>query len=230
LDGVKTIDVFEMARVDPSTPIEVSTTALAELAKENKIGGIGLSEVGAATIRRAHAVHPIAAVEIELSLFTADALKNGVVQTCHERECSVRNQPGLKLTAVVSIPVVAYSPTCRGWLTGNFKKLDDLPPTDFRRKMPRFGPDVFDQNVRLVIAVEKLAKRKGVTTAQVAIAWVVKQGAIPIPGSTNLERICANSSVADLTGQDMLELQDILETLPIAGERYGGAHEKLLNA
>ncbi|KFA71126.1 hypothetical protein S40288_04516 [Stachybotrys chartarum IBT 40288] len=214
LGSIKKIDVFECARVDPNVPIETSIQTLAELVKEGKIGAIGLSEVNATTIRKAHEVHPIAAVEIELSLFTPDPLVNGVSDTCHE----------------LGIPVVAYCPISRGWLTGEFRKLDDLAQDDFRRMLPRFQPDVFDQNFKLVEAVERIAKRKGVTTAQVAIAWVVRQGGIPIPGSVRAERVIENSQVASLTDEDLAELQKIIESLPISGQRYGGAQEKLLNA
>ena len=131
---------------------------------------------------------------------------------------------------IVGIPIVAYSPIGRGWLTGDLRKHDDIPQNDFRRKQPRFQPEVFDQNFKLVEAVEQIAKRKGSTTAQVAIGWVCRQGAIPIPGSTKPERVIENCKVASLTDGDMAEIQKILETLPITGERYGGAHEKLLNA
>ena len=214
LGDTKTIDVFEMARVDPNVPIETSVKAMADLVKEGKIGGIGLSEVGASTIRKAHAIHPILAVEVELSLFTTDPLHNGVADTCHE----------------LGISMVAYSPVGRGWLSGDFRKLDDLPPNDFRRMMPRFHPDVFDQNFKLVEAVEQIAKRKGITTAQVAISWVCHQGAVPIPGSIRTERIIENCKVTTLTNDDVAEIQNILETLPVGGPRYGGDHEKLLNA
>ena len=214
LDGTKTIDVFEMARVDPNVPIETSVEAMADLVKEGKIGGIGLSEVGASTIRKAHAIHPILAVELELSLFTPDPLHNGVADTCNE----------------LDIPMVAYSPVGRGWLSGDFRKLDDLPQNDFRRMMPRFKPEVFDQNFKLVEAVEQVAIRKGITTAQVAISWVCHKGAIPIPGSISTDRIVENCKVTTLTKHDVAEIQDILETLPVGGPRYGGDHEKLLNA
>ena len=130
----------------------------------------------------------------------------------------------------VEIPIVAYSPISRGWLTGDIRKYDDLPPNDFRRMLPRFKPDVFEQNLKLVEAVEIIAKRKGTTTAQVAIAWVCRQGAIPIPGSTKVDRVVENCKVVSLTNEDMAEIRNMLETLPIYGERYGGAHEKLLNA
>lgn len=213
LNGTKTIDVFECARVDPNHSIETSVKALAELVKEGKIGGVGLSEVSANTIRKAHAVHPISAVEIELSLFTPDPLHNGIVDVCHE----------------LDIAIVAYSPTSRGWLTGELRKLDDLPQDDFRRMLPRFKPDVFDQNFKLVEEVEKIAKRKGTTTAQVAIGWVRQQGAIPIPGSTRIERVIENSKAASLSDEELAEIQKILDTLPISGERYGGEQEKLLN-
>ncbi|GAB7341764.1 hypothetical protein MBLNU457_g0096t1 [Dothideomycetes sp. NU457] len=215
LGGVKKIDVFEMARVDPNVPIETSVKALAELIKEDKIGGIGLSEVSANTIRKAHAVHPVSAVEIELSMFTPDPLTNGIVDTCHE----------------LGIPVIAYSPIGRGLLSGDFRKLDDIPENDFRRvHMPRFQADAFDQNVKLVEAVEKVAQRKGFTTTQVAIAWVVRQGAIPIPGSSKMERVIQNSKAMELSDEDMKEIQGILGTMPVAGARHNPAHQKLLNA
>jgi len=234
LGGVKKIDVFEMARVDPQFPIETSVKALAELVKEDKIGGIGLSEVSANTIRKAHAVHPVSAVEVELSMFTPDPLTNGIVDTCHERTCHTYIPcPGRATDRIVlvGIPVVAYSPIGRGFLSGEFRKLDDMPENDFRRiHMPRFQADAFDQNVKLVEAVEKVAKRKGFTTAQVAIAWVVRQGAIPIPGSSKMERVVQNSKAVELSDEDMTEIQKILETMPVAGARYGPAHQKLLNA
>jgi len=115
-------------------------------------------------------------------------------------------------------------------LTGELRKFDDLPQNDFRRMKPRFMPDVFDQNFKLVEAVEQIAKRKGTTTAQVAIGWVCRQGAIPIPGSTRVERVIENCKAASLTDDDMGEIQKILNTMPISGERYGGEAEKMLNA
>ncbi|RYP67732.1 hypothetical protein DL771_007065 [Monosporascus sp. 5C6A] len=214
LGGTKTIDIFECARVDPKVPIEISIGTLVELVKEGKIGGIGLSEVGANTIRKAAAVHSIAAVEVEMSLFTPDPFHNGVADACHE----------------LGIPIIAYGPIGRGWLGGEIRKLDDLPADDFRRMLPRFKPEVFEQNFKLVEAVERIAQRKGVTMAQVAIGWVVAQGAIPIPGSSRLERVIENTKAASLTDGELAEIQKIIATFPISGERYGGAHEKLLNA
>ncbi|XPS69903.1 Pyridoxine 4-dehydrogenase [Ascochyta lentis] len=214
LKGVKSIDVFEMARVDPEVPIEISIKALAEMVEEGKIGGIGLSEVSAKTIRRANAVHKIAAVEVELSLFTPDPLQNGILDVCHE----------------LDIPVIAYSPVGRGFLAGTYRKHSDIPVNDFRHVLARFKPGAFDQNVKLVEAVDDLAQRKHLTTSQVAIAWVVCQGAIPIPGSSNMHRVEVNSRAVELTDEDMQELSSILKELPIVGERYGGVHEKYLNA
>lgn len=125
---------------------------------------------------------------------------------------------------------MAYSPISRGWLTGDLRTINDLAADDKRRMLPRFKPENFDQNFKLVEAVEKLAKRKGVTTAQVAIGWVCRAGGIPIPGSVREERVIENSKPASLDEEDMAELQKILDTLTVAGERFGGPHEKFLNA
>ncbi|KAL4780403.1 NADP-dependent oxidoreductase domain-containing protein [Aspergillus varians] len=213
LGGVKKIDIFECARIDPNVSVETSIGALAALVKEGKIGGIGISEASAATIRRAAAVHPIEAVEIELSLFTTDPLSNGIVDTCQE----------------LNIPLISYSPLSRGWLTGQLRKYEDLAETDMRRYLPRFQPDVFDNNFKLVEAVENIAKRKGTTVGQVAIGWVRAQGAIPIPGATTEERVRENTTDVTLNAEDLDELQKVLDTLEVHGERYGGKHEKLLN-
>jgi pyridoxine 4-dehydrogenase len=129
----------------------------------------------------------------------------------------------------VSIPVLAYSPICRGWLAGRYRTVDDLPK-DMRSMFPRLKPEVFDQNAKLVDAVEKIAKRKGIATSQVAIAWVHRQGGIPIPGSTDAGRIAMNSKIVELTDEDMSEIQHAIDTNPIAGERYPAAHAKFLNA
>jgi pyridoxine 4-dehydrogenase len=131
--------------------------------------------------------------------------------------------------ATVSIPIAAYSPIGRGWLTGELRTIDDLPENDFRRMLPRFKPENFGQNLKLVEAVGQIAKHKGVNTAQVAIGWVCRQGAIPIPGSTKESRIIENCKPASLTDGDMAEIQKILDMLPISGERYGGRHEVMLN-
>ncbi|KFY84543.1 hypothetical protein V500_09228 [Pseudogymnoascus sp. VKM F-4518 (FW-2643)] len=220
LDGKCFIDIFEPARVDPNTPIEVTIKALGEYVKAGKIGGIGLSECSADTIRRAHAVHPIAAVEIEMSLFSTEALNNGVAKTCAE----------------LNIPLVAYSPLSRGWLTGQIRNLNDIPENDPRRELPRFQPDVFDLNLKLVEEIEKLAKKKGYTMPQVAIAWVAAQGkkaggpvTIPIPGCTTVPRVEENLTSVALDEQDLSELSEILARIEVHGDRYGGPHKNYMN-
>ncbi|KAF2174036.1 hypothetical protein M409DRAFT_35189 [Zasmidium cellare ATCC 36951] len=204
LNNLKTIDLFECARVDPKTPLETSIQTLASLIQEGKIGAYGLSEVSARTIRKAHAVHPVSAVEIELSLFSRHALENGTIQTCHE----------------LNIPVVGYSPLDRGWLTGQLKKPSDLPKDDYRHHMPRFQPGAFEKNVQLAEKLEGIAGRKGVTATQVAIGWVVRQGVVPIPGSTTVARVRENARPAELSAEELEEIWGLLEGFEVQGERY----------
>jgi pyridoxine 4-dehydrogenase len=129
----------------------------------------------------------------------------------------------------VSIPVIAYSPVGRGWLASKYRSLDDVPQDDMRRVFDRFKPEIVEQNLKFVDAVRQIAERKGLQTSQVAIAWVARQGAIPIPGSSNTDRVALNSKLEELSDEDMADLQKAAETFPVAGERYGGAHENLLN-
>lgn len=133
------------------------------------------------------------------------------------------------VSVTVDIALVAYSPVSRGWLTGEFRKPGDIPETDPRRYLPRFQPGAFEQNFKLVEAVEKIAGRKGATVAQVAIAWVRRQGAIPIPGSRKAERVVENCRDVDLNADDLAEMQELLESLPITGGRYPPAFESLLS-
>jgi pyridoxine 4-dehydrogenase len=223
LDGKIEIDIFQCARVDPQTPIETSIAALTACVKEGKIRGIGLSEVKASTIRRAAAIHPIAAVEVELSLWATDILRNGVAATCAE----------------LGIPIVAYSPLCRGVLTENpIRKNADIPDGDHKKHLPKFQDEVLEGNNRITDEVALLAKRKGCTKAQVAIAWVrglsgrmvpagpggerVKLGEIiPIPGATTRERVLENTTFVELTDGEMEEIAEILKKNPIQGDRYG---------
>ncbi|KAM7221209.1 NADP-dependent oxidoreductase domain containing protein [Rhypophila decipiens] len=161
LGGTKKIDLFEPARIDPNVPIETTVRTFAELINQGKIASYGLSETSPSTIRRAHAILPPAAVEEELSLFSRHVLdvepNGGVADTCRE----------------LGIPLVGYSPMGSGWLTGNIKRLEDLPADDYRRHFPRFQPGAFERNVQLAEAVEGVAKKKGCSPAQVAIAWYV---------------------------------------------------------
>ncbi|MCJ1281558.1 Pyridoxine 4-dehydrogenase [Xylographa opegraphella] len=205
LGGIKAIDIFECARVDSNVPVKASIEALAEWMKEGRIGGIDLSVVGATTIRKAHAVHPILAVEVEQSRFTLDSLNHGIADAWHEH---------------IFVNAIARYASSTSTLQ-----------SDFRRMLPRFQPDIFDQNIKLVKAVKQIAKRKGVTTAHVVIGWVCRPGAIPIScgGSIRVERIIENGSAALLSHDDMAEMQNILDTMPISGQRCGDAHEKLLD-
>ncbi|KAH0544967.1 hypothetical protein FGG08_000893 [Glutinoglossum americanum] len=220
LDGTKFLDIFQCARVDPKTPIETTIAALAKYVKEGKIGGIGLSEVKAETIRRAHKVHPIAAVEVEFSLWATDILTNGVASTCAE----------------LGIPIAAYSPLGQGFLTGQIKSPEDIPEGDFRRRLPKFSPENFSKNMELVHMLEKLAAKNGLTLAQIAVEWIRTQSGksglptiIPIPGATTGERVVENTQDVVITQEDLKEIDSILSNAVVVGGRYGGEIAKLMN-
>lgn len=213
LDDKCKIDIFEAARVDPKVPIEETVAALAELVKEGKIGGIGLSECSAQTIRRAAKVSKIDAVEVEFSLFSIDILENGVAQACAE----------------LGITVVAYSPLSRGLLTGQVRKFEDLAEDDSRRQFPRFQPGNFEKNMDLVRDVEKIAQAKGCTPGQIALAWVKAQSGrdglpiiIPIPGTTTEARLVENMTDVELSNADINALDDAVKRAVVHGDRYGG--------
>ncbi|KAA8909188.1 NADP-dependent oxidoreductase domain-containing protein [Sphaerosporella brunnea] len=220
LGGAKFIDVFECARVDPSVPIEDTVAVLAEYVAAGKIGGIGLSEVSAATIRRAHKVHPIAAVEVEVSPWSTEIFApGGVAETCAE----------------LGIPVVAYSPLGRGFLAGQVKAFEDIPEGDFRRVIDRFQPGNFEKNMRLVDEIEKVAEKKGITKAQLCLAWVRSRGnkeglanIIPIPGATTRARVEENCALAEVENEELKKLDEILASLGVHGGRYNKHMEPLL--
>jgi pyridoxine 4-dehydrogenase len=221
LDGACKVDIFECARVDPNTPIETTIGALKKLKEEGKIGGIGLSEVSAKTIRRAHAVHPITAVEGELSLWALDNIENGVLSTCAE----------------LGIPFVAYSPLGRGVLTGMIKKFDDIPKDSFLKMLPKYQEGVLDKNLQLVEKLEAIAKKKDCTLPQLAVAWVKhlseKPGMpviIPIPGATTEARVNENSKDVTMTDDEAKEIEKILDVHAVRGQRYGGHAEALVEA
>jgi aryl-alcohol dehydrogenase-like predicted oxidoreductase len=203
--GVDTIDLYYQHRVDPQTPIEDTVGAMAELVKAGKVRYLGLSEAASATIRRAHAVHSIAALQTEYSLWTRDP-EEGVLDTCR----------------TLGITFVAYSPLGRGFLTGRFRSPNDLAPDDWRRNNPRFQGENFQKNLDLVARVEALAARKRSTPAQLAIAWLLNRGAdiIPIPGSTRAERVEENAAAVgiSLSPDEMAELDDV--GAMVAGQRY----------
>ena len=217
----KKLDLFECARKDPNVDIEVTVKALAELIKEGKLGGISLSEVSAATIRRAAAVHPIAAVEVEVSLWEDNAFQNGVAAACAE----------------LGIPVVAYSPLGRGLLTGQIKSRDDFPEGDMRLHFPRFSEENFPKNLELAYKLEAFAEAKGCKPSQLALAWVRgragKDGMptfIPIPGATTVARVEENLTIVDLTPEENAEIDKILKSFKPAGDRYPPQHMHLLDA
>lgn len=215
LGSIKKIDIWECGRVDPKVPIETTIGTLAELVKEGKIGGIGLSEAGPETIRRAQAVHPIAAVEVEISLWSTDAIDKGITATCAE----------------LGIPIVAYSPIGRGFLSGQVQKPEDL---DSRlRQFPRFQPEAFVKNLELVEALKGFAQKKGCTPAQLAISWVRnlsgKPGMpqiLPIPGATKAERVIENAQHFALTEEGLKELEQILAGFTVTGTRYPAVYMK----
>lgn len=214
LGDSKKLDIWEAARADPATPIEISMRAANEYVKAGKLGGIGLSEVSADTIRRAAKEVKIAGVEVEFSLWSTQILENDVAKVCAEHD----------------IPIIAYSPLGRGFLTGQIKKPSDIPEDDLRRHIPRFYPENFDKNLKMVEELEKLAKRKGCTPGQIALAWVRAQSKkpgmptfIPIPGASSAERIKENMVEVELSDNDLKEIDSLLASVQIAGGRYDGA-------
>ncbi|MGV1837508.1 aldo/keto reductase [Rhizobium rhizogenes] len=214
--GTDVIDLFYQHRVDPNVPIEDTVGAMADLVKEGKVRALGLSEAGAATIRRAHAVHPIAALQSEYSLWTRDP-EEEVLAVCRE----------------LGIGFVPYSPLGRGFLTGAISKVDDLAADDFRRSLPRFQDENFDANAALVAKLESLAKDKGVTAAQLALAWVLHQGddIVPIPGARKLHHLEQNAAAADirLSAAEVQALSDIMPLEKVAGKRYTEASLAMTN-
>ncbi|MBP1887144.1 aldo/keto reductase [Sinorhizobium mexicanum] len=214
--GTDVIDLYYQHRVDPSVPIEETVGAMAELVKEGKVRALGLSEASAATIRRAHAVHPIAAVQSEYSLWSRDP-EEEVLSTCRE----------------LGIGFVPYSPLGRGMLTGTIAKMDDLAADDFRRSLPRFQAENLSANAALVSTLETLAAQKGITTAQLALAWVINQGdfIVPIPGARRIRHLEENVAAADivLSDAELGKLAEILSPALVAGKRYAEASLALTN-
>ena len=205
--GVEVIDLYYQHRVDPNVPIEDTVGAMARLKEEGKIRFLGLSEAAPRTIRRAQAVYPITAVQTELSLWSRDA-EAEVLPTVRE----------------LGIGYVAYSPLGRGFLTGQFKSPDDFPDDDFRKFHPRFQGENFEKNIQLVREVEAMAREKGCTTAQLALAWVLAQGddVVPIPGTKRVRYLDENIGALDinLSPEDLDRLDRILPPGAAAGERY----------
>ena len=205
--GVDTIDLYYQHRVDPNTPIEETVGAMAELVRAGKIRHIGLSEASPATIRRAHAVHPIAALQTEYSLWTRDP-EDDVLRTTRE----------------LGIAFVAYSPLGRGFLTGRFKRFEDLEADDYRRFSPRFQGENFQKNLDLVARVEAIATEKKCTPSQLALAWLLAQGEdiIPIPGTKSRKYLEENAGAVSvkLTADDLRRIDEVAPHGAAAGLRY----------
>jgi aryl-alcohol dehydrogenase-like predicted oxidoreductase len=205
--GIDYIDLYYQHRYDPNTPIEETVGTLADLIKQGKIRYIGLSEAPAEIIRRAHAVHPITAVETEFSLWS--------------REVEDEVLPLLK---ELGIGLVPYSPLGRGFLTGQIKKFEDLPEDDYRRQYSRFQGENFTKNLEVVTLIEKMAMQKGCTTAHLALAWLLAQGdqIVPIPGTKRLERVKENLGALQvtLTDEDLAEIERISPKGVASGSRF----------
>jgi aryl-alcohol dehydrogenase-like predicted oxidoreductase len=204
--GVDYIDLYYQHRVDPQVEIEETVGAMAELVKQGKVRHVGLSEAAPETIRRAHAVHPITAVQTEFSLWSRDPSENGVLATCRE----------------LGIGFVAYSPLGRGFLSGRFTSPDQLDEGDFRRNGPRFTGENLEANLRVAAKIGELAEEKGITAAQLAIAWVLAQGEdiVPIPGTKRRKYLEQNAGAAEvqLSEEDLRRIE--AELPAVAGDRY----------
>jgi aryl-alcohol dehydrogenase-like predicted oxidoreductase len=212
--GVEHIDLYYQHRVDPDTPIEETVGAMAELVQEGKVRHLGLSEASAATIRRAHAVHPITAVQTEYSLWTRDV-----------------EQDVIPVLAELGIGLVPYSPLGRGFLSGRFSSPDELDEGDFRKHGPRFTGENLEQNLALVERVKELAGEKGVTPGQLALAWVLHRGPhfVPIPGTKRVSYLEENLGAAEVELSDE-DVQRITDAVPAAaGARYDEAGMRTVN-
>ena len=208
--GVDHVDLYYQHRVDPEVPIEDTVGAMSRLVEEGKVRFLGLSEAGAETIRRAHAVHPITALQSEYSLWSRD-IEDEIIPAVRE----------------LGIGLVAYSPLGRGFLTGRFTSLDDLAPDDFRRHSPRFQGENFAKNLELVKHVEELAASKGCSASQLALAWVLAQGddVVPIPGTKRRKYLEENVAAVEiqLTPDDLARIEEIAPKGVAAGTRYPAA-------
>jgi aryl-alcohol dehydrogenase-like predicted oxidoreductase len=214
--GIDTIDLYYQHRVDPNTPIEDTIGTMAELVQAGKVRFLGLSEASGATIRRAHAVHPISALQSEYSLWSRD-VEDGILATCRE----------------LNIGFVPWSPLGRGFLTGEIKTFEDLEPNDWRRMSPRFEGENFQRNLDLVDRVRELAHTKNCTPAQLAIAWLLHQGKdiVPIPGTKRVSYLLENLGALEieLTVEELDLIDTIVPKGAAAGDRYPTALMQMVN-
>ncbi|WP_158796904.1 aldo/keto reductase [Pedobacter sp. L105] len=203
------IDLYYLHRLDPNTPIEETVGAMADLVKEGKIGYIGLSEVSSATIRKAHQIHPLTAIQTEYSLFERSAEESDIITTLEE----------------LGIGFVAYSPLGRGFLSGDIKSPEDFPENDFRKSIPRFQGEMFYKNIELVNEIKKLADEKEITPSQLAIAWVIAKGHLPIPGTKRVKYVEQNIAAASitLTAAELEHLETVIPLGTSTGARYDEA-------
>jgi aryl-alcohol dehydrogenase-like predicted oxidoreductase len=214
--NVEAIDLYYLHRKDPDTPIEETVGAMSQLVKEGKVRGIGLSEVNVETLRKAHATFPLTALQTEYSLWSRDP-EDGILEACKE----------------LGIAFVAYSPLGRGFLTGQIKKFEDLSTGDFRKTSPRFQGENFDKNLALVNEVSSIAKEKGCTPSQLALAWVMAQGdfIFPIPCTKRIKYLEENVQAADisLSIKELAQIEKVFPKNAVSGSRYSEAGMKSLN-
>lgn len=214
--GVETIDLYYQHRVDPNTPIEETVGEMSRLVEEGKVRHLGLSEAASETIRRAHAVHPITALQTEYSLWSREP-EDGLLDVCRE----------------LGIGFVPYSPLGRGFLTGQIKSFDDLAPDDYRRHAPRFQGENFQKNLEMVRRIEEMAAEKNCSPAQLALAWVLAQGAdiVPIPGTKRRKYLEENVAALDveITAEELRRIDEIAPKGVAAGTRYPEAGMAAVN-
>lgn len=200
------IDLYYMHRLDKNTPVEETVEAMSSLVREGKVGYLGLSEVSSETVKKAHSVHPITAVQSEYSLFERTVEERGVLRTLAE----------------LGIGFIAYSPLGRGFLSGQIRTIDDLPENDFRRAIPRFQQEYFYKNIELVKAIETMAAKKNVSSSQLALAWIISKGFVPIPGTKRRKYLDENIAATNisLTDADLTELESIVPLGTDTGKPY----------
>jgi aryl-alcohol dehydrogenase-like predicted oxidoreductase len=213
--GTDYIDLYYLHRMDPDTPIEETVSAMAELVKEGKVGYIGLSEVSSETIKKAHAIHPLTAVQSEYSLFERSVEEAGITVTLQE----------------LGIGFVPYSPLGRGFISGDIKSPDDFAENDFRRSIPRFQGEQFYKNIELLEQINKLADEKQITPSQLALAWVLSKGYVPIPGTKRVKYVEQNIAAAGiiLSSSEIEQLERIIPLGTITGDRYDSVNMQFIN-
>ncbi|CAI2177784.1 459_t:CDS:2 [Funneliformis geosporum] len=206
--GIDYFDLYYQIRVDPNTPIEETVAAMAELVNEGKVKYIGLSECSVETLRRACKIYPIAALQIEYSLWTLDIETNGIMEACRE----------------LGVKIVAYSPLGRGFLTGKYKSIDCFEQNDYRRSSPRFMRDNFNKNMEIVKKFQEFANKKGITSSQLCLAWVLAQGdnIVTIPGTRKTEYLKENVDAAKvhLSPEELSEIRKVINSIEVFGHRY----------